>query len=89
LKELLRKKGISYNQRHFPNNYILAFDVQTLAYPAKSYAITIDQDTSKILHYEKKRGENPLIIIDNGEGKLTLKISFFNLSFRRYRNTHI
>jgi len=34
---------------------------------SKHYEITIDCETSKIMHYEKDKGNKKLIVIDNAE----------------------
>ena len=67
MKDCLRAKAVGFTEEHSSTYYVLKFKIPFESI-FKQYLITIDLKTFKIINYEKLKGEEKVIVINNTEG---------------------
>ena len=70
LKNLLRKNLIKFKEEHHPDHYTVEFYITNFDKTTRHYNITVDLESSKIMHYIKSKDNKNLIEINNCDGKL-------------------
>jgi hypothetical protein len=61
----LRKKTIKFNEEHSSNDFILKFQISI----EKSFQITIELGTSRIINFKRFKGQEKSLEVENTEGK--------------------
>jgi hypothetical protein len=68
IKESLRKKSVVFCEEHHSSNYKIKFQIKNENI-IRDYTITVENDSSKILVYEKFINYNINLLFTNHDGK--------------------